>query len=191
MADPDFTNVGGTGKYIREQAKRLIDTSDDEAVIQQSLAENSLKNGDQYIFRETFTLSDTDTQAILVENPTGSDAELRAVNRRIDPDNPVTGTISANVTVDTRGTDFQNVNALINDPAETSSPFNIQYDGAYSGGTQVLPVRTPDTSNTPVGSRATGAIYRIVEGANLLYELSSATASNNITFELIISQRPQ
>lgn len=175
----------------------LANVTDDEAQTRQTLSEESLKNGRQYVFRETFTRSTADPSLdILIHHPAGADNTLRVVERVIDPTKALTGTLTPNVDITTDGTEFDVINKNITDPADTVPVPNAQYGGTYdkdaSPNTDALTVDVFDTGQgaTRVARSDSTAAFRLEPGTNIYYDLESQADGNDILIQFIVSQRP-
>jgi hypothetical protein len=121
---------------------RLLDSRGDaEAMNSQTLSEESLKNGRRWTFAEVLTLAADGSEEIVIDNSLADDT-LRLVAVDIDPDDQLSGTVDANVTVDSAGTDFPVQNDRVDgDVAATPSGVSVEYGGTYSGGEASLPFR--------------------------------------------------
>lgn len=176
----------------------VAEVTDDEAVSIQPLAEESLKTGNQYIFRETFDRSTNNPNLkVLIEQPEGADEAIRVIGNTIESTKELLGTVSFNVGVDSRGTSFRNANSKITDPMEESSNETVEYGGTYTkdagGEADALPLEILDTGEG-INRRSfhvNSAAFRLTPGTNILYDLDAQADGTDIIFEVRLSERPQ
>lgn len=194
-----------TGKRIRD----VLETAgDDEALAIQPLAERSLKNGDQWIFRDTFTLGDAEDIEIFAGVPAENDDILRVVARTIEPDSAVTGEVTFNN--DRDGTNAESltfINGSISPDMQLDPDFQLETGGTYTnpetyptgnrlaGDTIELPLRStlgtdPEGPTLAATRPPQSALYRIQPGGNIVYRIESTAADNTVTVEFVVSQRP-
>jgi hypothetical protein len=174
---------------------QVAQTLDDEAISSQSLAEQSLKNGNQWTFSEVFTLANAETEQIYIENPIDSRI-MRVIGLTIDPTERTRGEWSENVTQDTAGTDFDYLNNLATDPTQDEPPFNMHIGGTYSDTGNGYIFESAAGPQQPGGFRRgttapRASVARIEPGSNRHLELESLADGNTITVQATISTRPE
>jgi len=187
----------GTGQADRDIAERLLEGSDTDGIISQTIGEFDLKNGRTWIFRESFSRSTaTPSLEFLLEHPSSADKPLRIIERQIDPTKELTGTLSFNVDIDTAGTDFDVANSLVQPDMSNPSPVpNAEYGGTYdktAGTADALPVDVFDTGMgaNRVARDTSRAAFRMEPGTNVFYDLESQADGNDILVEFIVSEQP-
>lgn len=169
--------------------------SDSEAINTQSLAEDSLKNGNQWTFSEVVTLDNGGAEQVFIENPLESRV-MRVVGLTLDPTERISGTWSVNVTQDTEGAGFDYLNNLATDPRQDPPPFNMHLGGTYSGTGNGYTFESAAGAET-VGNNQRGtsapqaSVARIEPGANRHLEIESLADGNPITIQAIISMKPE
>jgi hypothetical protein len=176
----------------------IAEVTDDEAISIQPLGEESLKNGNQFIFRETFDRDTTDSNLkILIHQPSTADNRLRVIGLIIGSNKALEGTMSFNVDVESEGTDFRYANARVTDPMPESENLNVQYGGTYTKGAggqaDALPVEVLETG-TGINRRAmdsSRSAFRLTPGTNILYDLEAQSDGTDIIVEFIVSERPE
>lgn len=180
MSDPD------PGRLQEERG-------DYEAVNSQALAEESLKNGRRWTFREVIDLGANAITDVVIANDFGSDT-LRLVAVTIDPDADVTGFCDANVTIDTAGTAVQSRNGFIDGTAaDLPAGITVEYGGTYSGGDGQLPIRNSGgvgeaAAKSPLNEIPT-AESRLLPGNNLRYQIEENSGSTQkVTVEIIVAR---
>jgi len=179
---------------IPRSLRQLFGVLDDEAIAQQTLSEESLKNGNQWTFSEVVTLQNNDTQQVFIENPLESRV-MRVVGVVLDPTEKIRGEWSENVTQDSAGTQFDFLSNLSTDPPQDDPPFTVELGGTYSGtggGYTFESAAGPDSpGNQPRGTAAPrAAVSRIEPGSNRHLEITSLADANPITIAATISTRP-
>ena len=183
------------GQRELEILAQLEAVLDDEAIAQQTLAEESLKNGNQWTVSEVVTLQNDDTEQVFFTNPLES-RTMRVVGVVLDPTEKIRGEWSENVTQDTAGTEFDSLNNLSTDPPQAGPPFTVELGGTYSGtgnGYTFESSAGADTpGNAPRGTTAPqDAVSRIEPGANRHLEITSLADANPITIAATVSTRPE
>lgn len=176
----------------------IAEVTDDEAVSIQPLGEESLKNGNQFVYRESFDRNTTNSNlTILLEQPDSASDEIRVIGRLIEPSKAIEGTISFNVGIDSRGSDFSYANAKVTDPMPDPENIYVQYGGTYTKGAgnqgDVLPVEVLGTGQG-INKRALNssrAAFRLSPGTNILYDINALSDDTDIIVEFIVSERPQ
>lgn len=165
---------------------------DDECFTTQSLAEESLKRGARYTFRETVTLADGETREYVIDNSLSEDS-LRVVTVLIDPDGRLSGVSDADVDGVGTGTDLAFRSDCISEGFDTKPDgITVEVGGTYSGGRAPLDFE----ARGGVGEGATKTQLkalptsnaRICPGFNLRYEITSEEPDNGLTFETILAR---
>jgi hypothetical protein len=197
--DVDDLEYLDDGKELSQLKKLFFDVWDGEALNFQPLAEESLKIGRQWIFREVFTLEADETIEFAITNPL-QEFELRTINRTIDPDEEILGTVTVNPDFDDTQTfeNFRFITTRVEDPQIPGPDFNVTYNGTYTldADAQAIPIRSAGGGDPPgpatAGSRQVpAAFYRIEPGAGVHYSITSEVNDNTITVEFVIGQREE
>ena len=180
---------------------RLAQVTDDEALATQSLREESLKNGRQWLVRDDFTIDTGQDVEIIVSLPEGSDDIIRFVDRAIVPDSAVEGEVTFNRDIETDGTELSFVNASVApDTIDTVPDATVQSGGNYinpaerNGEVIDLPIRSalgvdPEGPGRAVTTGPAGVFYRIAPGGSVHYRVESTENDNTIQFSFVLSQR--
>lgn len=186
----------------------LEDAGDEESIATQPLAERSLKNGTQWIFRDTFTLADAEDIELYAGVSSDSDDVMRIVGRTVEPDSAVTGEVQYNLDRDGTGAESLTfVNGSVVPDMNLDPDFHLETGGTYTnpdtyptgnrleGETIELPLRSA-LGTDPVGPTLAAtrppqaAVYRIQPGGSVRYRIESTAADNTVTVEFVVSQRP-
>jgi len=179
---------------IPKTLRRLFGVVDDEAVAQQSLAEQSLKEGNQWTFSEVVTLATDETTRLFIDNALTS-RELRVVGVSLNPTEVIEGSWYANVTEDVAGVDFDYLNNRASDPPQDDPSFTVALGGSYSSlgaGYSFESAAGPQqVGNRPRGTAAPeAAAFRVDPGGNRLLEITSQAEANVVTIQTTVSTRP-
>jgi len=176
---------------IPKALRRLFGVVDDEALATQTLAEQSLKAGNQWTFSEVVELQTGDTTQLFLDNPLDS-RELRVVGVTLDPTEVVDGAWYENVTEDTAGADADQLNNRASDPSQGDPPFTVRIGGGYSALGDGYSFQSVSGAEQ-VGNRARGtaapraAAFRVDPGANRLLEITSQADANVVTLQATVS----
>lgn len=172
---------------------RLLDRrGDDEAGNYQTLAEESLKNGRRWQFTDVIDLASDGTEEVVIDN-TYSERVIRVVSVLITPDDQLSGTVDANVSIDSAGTPLSAQNGLINDDvADTPDGVTVESGGTYSGGEAPLPFENAggegDGAARTALSQLPVAVNRIDAGHSLRFTLNDESSGpQDVSVEITIS----
>jgi len=169
--------------------------TDDEAVSQQPLGEESLKNGRQFIFRETFTRDASNSNLkVLIQQPSDASNAIRIIGRLFEANKAIEGTLSFNVETNTQGTEFSYANAKVQDPMPTVSNIRVEYDGDYdktAGSADVIPIEVLETGrgNNRRAMASSRAAFRLTPGTNVLYDVDVQSDGTDMVVEFIVSEQ--
>jgi len=169
----------------------LANVTDEEGVTTQSINQKSLKEGNQYTFREDIDLSASGTEEIVIANEF-SEKEVSVVGISIRSDNTLSGFVDANVDGIDTGTDFPGRNDTINSSVSDVPPeLIIEYGGNYSGGEAQLPIRNigggKGGTRLPI-EQIPLQVNRIESGFNLRFQIEEASGNAQVvTVEIIVN----
>ena len=165
---------------------------DGEAMTGQTLAEQSLKTGDRWTFRDTFALDTADAD-IVVANDFPDDV-LRVVSIRLAADDQFTGTLQTNASVDTSGTLFDWIPDR-HDGTDGTLPSGIVVEsgGTYSATGQSIPVQSTGGTGTPATrtplNAVEAAVARVEPGGAFRYTISDDSGNPNTLLASITISR--
>ena len=194
--------VKASQENAAQNTYRLAQVTDDEAISQQTLSEESLKNGRQWIIRDKFNINTGEDVEVILNISENSEDSLRVISRSIRPDSAVEGEVTFNREIETSGTALSFVNAQINGEIDSSLPnANVESGGEYinpserNGEIIELPIRStlgvdPQGPARAATTAPEGALYRIRPGGSVHYRIESTEDDNTIEFQFVLAQRP-
>jgi hypothetical protein len=156
---------------------RLLDgRGDDEAMNSQTLSEESLKNGRRWQYAAVVSLGANESTGVVIDNSTDG-RPVRIVAVELIPDNKISGTVDANVTIDSAGTELDAQNGRIDgDVAATLPGVTVERGGTYSGGEAAVPFETAGGEGSGAARSALEpiptSVTRIEAGHSLRYTIT-------------------
>lgn len=175
-------------------SRLLRGRGDHEAMNGQTLAEESLKNGRRWLFRDVIALDANASAEVVLQNDFSGDT-LRVVAVDIDPDQEISGSVDANVTIDASGTDLPARNDRIDaDVATVPSGLTVEHGGTYSGGEASVPLRNSGgvgegAAKSPVNDIPV-AVSQVEPGASERWIITEESGNaQSVTFSAVLSKK--
>lgn len=175
------------------QAQALDNAAFGDTLVNTDVVFRSLARGERYTFRHLFQgVADGSTVRVFANLPSGADAAVSAGTRNITATAQVDGATYANVTQDTAGTAQMERNDRISPDTQTMSELEWETGGTYSNLGEGSPFLTPGgTGGASTGSTGVAASARVEPGANLLWEITSRAADNDILFTVTYTENAE
>jgi len=162
-------------EILRDQQRAALDSS---------VIERALRRGDLWRYTYSATLSNGDAFDTVIENPTDDDIYVGRVIRTAEG---VSGTIEANVSIDTSGTALNALNLRVTSPADTDNPVTAEQGGSYSSPEASENINFPTGSGVSTRGGIRAANLVLGPDANVRYNLTSNADGNEFSFEAVVA----
>lgn len=178
---------------LRRVRDPLENSAFGDTLVNTDVVFRSLARGERYTFRHLFQgVASGTTVRVFANLPETADAAVSAGTRNITSTAQVDGATYANVTQDTAGTVQMERNDRISPDASPMSSVDWETGGTYSNLGDGSPFLTPGGSGgNRSGGTGVAAAARLEPGVNLLWEITSRAADNDILFTVTYSENAE